>query len=99
VGRSQLDQQKQQTLPNFIERTGEKRKQGPRIKVQASKQPNKGGWQGGKGTTKIITLHLLHEANKLKRTPSLEEPSLAVTAGLEMEADCVLYKTTDALFL
>jgi len=42
---------------NFIERKhpskGEKRKQGARTEVQAScKQPNKGGPQGGKGTTK-----------------------------------------------
>jgi hypothetical protein len=45
-----------ETLPNFIERKhprkGEKRKRGPRTKVRASKQPNKGGPQGGKGTTK-----------------------------------------------
>jgi hypothetical protein len=43
-------------LPNFIKRKhprrGEKKKQGARTKVQASKQPNKGGPQGGKGTTK-----------------------------------------------
>jgi hypothetical protein len=57
--------------------------------VQASKQPNKGRPQGGKGNTKIVTLHQLHEANQLKRggTPSLEEPSLAITAGIEMEVD------------
>jgi hypothetical protein len=45
-----------ETLPNFIERKhprkGEKRKPGAETKVRASKQPNKGGPQGGKGTTK-----------------------------------------------
>jgi len=45
-----------ETLPNFIERKhprkGEKKKQGARTKVQASKQPNKGGSQGGMGTIK-----------------------------------------------
>ncbi len=67
MGRSQLDQQKKQTLQNFIERNGEKRKQGPRTEVEASKQRNKGRPQGGKGTTKIVPLHQLHEANQLKR--------------------------------
>ncbi len=43
-----------------------KRKQGARTKVQENKQPNKGGPQGGKGTTKNWTLHQLHEANQLK---------------------------------
>jgi hypothetical protein len=41
-----------ETLPNFIlkrhPRKGEKRKQGARIEVQASKEPNKGEPQGGK---------------------------------------------------
>jgi hypothetical protein len=45
-----------ETLPNFIERKhprkGEKKKQGARTKVQASKQPNKGGSQGGMRTIK-----------------------------------------------
>jgi hypothetical protein len=45
-----------ETLANFIERKhpsrGEKRKQVARTEVRASKQPNKGGPQGGKGTTK-----------------------------------------------
>jgi hypothetical protein len=44
-----------ETLPNFIKkkhpRKREERKQGARIEVQASKEPNKGP-QGGKGTTK-----------------------------------------------
>jgi hypothetical protein len=48
------------TLQNFIERKhprkGEKRKQGARTEVQASKQSNKGMPQGGKGTTKNQTL-------------------------------------------
>jgi hypothetical protein len=42
----------------------------------------------------MVTLHQLHEANQLKRgggkpdkTPSLEQPSLAVRAGIEMEVD------------
>jgi hypothetical protein len=60
-----------ETLPNFIERKhprkGEKRKQGARTIVQASKQPNKGGSQGGKGTIKNQTLHHSHEANQLKK--------------------------------
>jgi len=38
-----------ETLPNFIKkkhpRKGEERKQGARIEVQASKEPNKGGPQ------------------------------------------------------
>jgi hypothetical protein len=59
------------TLPNFIERKhrrkGEKRKQGVRIEVQAIKQPNKGGPQGGKGATKNQTLHQSHEAHQLKK--------------------------------
>jgi hypothetical protein len=52
-----------ETLPNFIRkkkkhpRKGEKKKQGARTKVQASKQPNRGGPQGVKGTTKNRTLH------------------------------------------
>jgi hypothetical protein len=41
-----------ETLPNFIKRKyprkGEKKKQGARTKVQASKQPKRGGPQGGK---------------------------------------------------
>jgi hypothetical protein len=58
-------------LPNFIERKhprkGEKRKQGARTEGQASKQPNKGGPQGEKGTIKNRTLHQSHEANQLKK--------------------------------
>jgi hypothetical protein len=66
---------------------------------------NKGRPQGGKGITKILTLHQLHEANQLKKggkpdkTPSLEEPSLAVIASLKMEVDCVLYRIMDAFLL
>jgi hypothetical protein len=56
---------------NFIEkkhpRKGEKRKQGARIQVWASKQSNKGRPEGGKGTTKKRTFHQLHEANRLKK--------------------------------
>jgi hypothetical protein len=36
---------------------GRERKQGARTEVQASKQPNKGGPQGGKGATKNRSLH------------------------------------------
>jgi hypothetical protein len=56
--------------------------------------------QGGKGTIKNLTLHQSHEAYQLKRgggkphkTPSLDGPSLAVTAHLKMEAawaQCVI---------
>jgi len=50
-----------ETLPNFIKRKhprkGEKKKQGPRTKVKASKQPKRSGPQGGKGTTKYQNLH------------------------------------------
>jgi hypothetical protein len=60
-----------ETLPNFIERKhrrkGEKRNQRARIEVQAIKQPNKGGPQGGKGATKNQTLHQSDEANQLKK--------------------------------
>jgi hypothetical protein len=49
------------TLPKFIKRKhprkGEKKKQGPRTKVQASKQPKRSGPQGGKGITKDQNLH------------------------------------------
>jgi len=38
------------------QRKGEQKKQGARTKVQASKQPKRGGPQGGKGTTKNQTL-------------------------------------------
>jgi hypothetical protein len=42
-------------VPNFIKRKHprkcEKKKQGARTKVQASKQPKRDGPQGGKGTT------------------------------------------------
>jgi hypothetical protein len=45
-----------ETLPNFKKgkhpRKGEKKKQGARNKVQASKQPKRCGPQEGKGTTK-----------------------------------------------
>ncbi len=58
-------------MPNFVERKhskkGEEMKQGPRIEVQASKQPNTSGPQGGKGTTNNQTLHQSHEAKQLKR--------------------------------
>jgi hypothetical protein len=41
-----------ETLSNFIKRKhprkGEKKKQGTRTKVQASKQPKRGGPQGGR---------------------------------------------------
>jgi hypothetical protein len=51
-----LKQFNDETLPNFTKRKhprkGEKKKQRARTKVQASKQPNTGGPQGGKGTTK-----------------------------------------------
>jgi hypothetical protein len=44
------------TLPNFLKRKhptkGEKKKQGPRTKIQASKQPKRVGPQGGKGIIK-----------------------------------------------
>ncbi len=33
-------------------RKGENKKQGAKTKVQANKQPKRGGSQGGKGTTK-----------------------------------------------
>jgi hypothetical protein len=36
---------------------GRERKKGARTEVQASKQPNKGGPQGGKGSTKYRRLH------------------------------------------
>jgi hypothetical protein len=53
------------TLPNFIERKhprkGEKRKQGARTEVQASKQSNKGVPQGGKGTTTNQTLQFCYQ--------------------------------------
>jgi hypothetical protein len=45
-----------ETLPNFMKRKhprkkGREKEPGARIKVQASKQPKRGGPQGGKGTT------------------------------------------------
>jgi hypothetical protein len=45
-----------ETLPNFIKRKhrrnkGREKEPGARIKVQASKQPKRGGPQAGKGTT------------------------------------------------
>jgi hypothetical protein len=46
---------------------GRERKQGTRTEVQASKQPNKGGPQGGKGATKNRSLHHSHEANQLQK--------------------------------
>jgi hypothetical protein len=50
-----------ETLPNFIKtkhpRKGEKKNQGARTKVQASKQPKRSGPQGGKGATKYHNLH------------------------------------------
>ncbi len=42
-------------------------KQGPRIEVQASKQPNTSQTQGGNGITNNQTLHQSNEANQLKR--------------------------------
>ncbi len=49
-------------------RKGEKEKQGPRTKVQANKQPNRGRPQRGKGTIKNGgTLHQSLEANQLKK--------------------------------
>ncbi len=60
-----------ETLLNLIlkkhPRKGEKRKQGSKIEVQPSKEPNKGEPQGGKGTTKNWTLHKSHETNQLKK--------------------------------
>jgi len=57
-----------ESLPNFIKRKhprkGEQKKQGAWTKVQASKQPKRGGPQGGKGTTKYQNLHQLLEAYK-----------------------------------
>jgi hypothetical protein len=51
-----LKQFNDETLPNFAKRKhprkGEKKKQRARTKVQARKQPNTSGPQGGKGTTK-----------------------------------------------
>jgi hypothetical protein len=85
---------------------GEKRKQGAMTEVQASKEPNKGGPQRGKGTTKNRTPHQSHEANQLKKgggkpnkTPSLKEPSPAITTCLEMEATCTLCNAIDTLYL
>jgi len=59
-------------VPNFIKRKhprkGEKKKQGARTKVQASKQPKRGGPKGGgNGTTTYQTLDQSHEANQLKK--------------------------------
>jgi hypothetical protein len=55
-----LEKSNDETLPNFIKRKhprkGEKKKQGARTKVQASKHPKRGRPQGGKGTTKNRTL-------------------------------------------
>jgi hypothetical protein len=95
-----------ETLPNFIKRKysrkGEKKKQEARTKVQASKQPKRGGPCGDKGTTKYPNLHQLLEAYPLEKgggkpdkTPSLEEPSPAITVCLEMEVTCTLCKGTD----
>jgi hypothetical protein len=36
---------------------------------------------------------------KLDKIPSLEKPSLAITAHLEMEAVCALYNVIDTLCL
>ncbi len=46
---------------------GREKEKGARAKVQASKEPNKGGPQGEKGTTKNWTFHKSHEANRLKK--------------------------------
>jgi hypothetical protein len=85
---------------------GEKRKQGARTNVRASKQPNKGGPQGGKGTTKNWTLHQFAWSKSTKRkggkpykTPNLEEPSHAITAHLDIEAVCTLYSAIDTFCL
>jgi hypothetical protein len=62
-----------ETLPNFIKRKhpsprkGEKKKQGPRTKVQASKKPERSGPQGGKATTKYQNLHQSLEAYQLNK--------------------------------
>jgi hypothetical protein len=60
-----------ETLPNFIKRMhpwkGKKNKQGARTKVQANKQPKRGGPPRRKGTTKNQTLIQLHEAYQLKK--------------------------------
>jgi hypothetical protein len=54
-----------ETLLNFIKRKHprkrEKKKQGARTKVQASKQPKRGRPEGGKGTTKYQNLQNLHQ--------------------------------------
>jgi hypothetical protein len=46
---------------------GEKKNQEARTKVQASKQPKRGGPLGGKGTTKYQNLHQSLEAYPLKK--------------------------------
>jgi hypothetical protein len=60
-----------ESLPNLIKRKhprkGQEKKQGPRTKVWASKQPKRGGPQGAKGTPKNQTLHQLPEEYQLKR--------------------------------
>jgi hypothetical protein len=60
-----------ETLSNFIKRKhprkGEKKKQGARTKVQASKQPKRGPPQGGKGITKYPNLYQSLEAYELHK--------------------------------
>jgi hypothetical protein len=46
---------------------GEEKKQGARTKVQASKQPKRGGPQGGNGTTTYQKLNQLQEAYQQKK--------------------------------
>jgi hypothetical protein len=56
--------QNDETLPNFIKRIhprkGEEKKQGARTKVQASKQPKRGGPQGGKGNHLVLKPNIHH---------------------------------------
>jgi hypothetical protein len=60
-----------ETLLNFIKRKrprkGEKKNQGAQTKVQANKQPKRGGSQGGKGTPKYRNLHQSLEAYQPKK--------------------------------
>lgn len=66
-----LSKDNDETLPNFIKRKdprmGEKKERGASTKVQASKEPKRGGQQGGNGTIKYQTLHQSHEPYQLKR--------------------------------
>jgi hypothetical protein len=66
---------------------------------KVSKQRKRGRPQGGKGTTKYQNFHQSHGAYQLKKgggkldkSPSLKEPSPAMTVHLKMEAACTLCK-------